>query len=107
MLLVLIWVAPALVEASIDDHEHYDCHASADAIAALQSDATVTVGYSHGVGYGFRASAGAVPPYLGGRNVSRGVVIMPEDGVAPEAYAPLARGNVFRSSGAIDSVFRG
>ena len=75
-------------------HGEDECQGNSDAIAALQSDVNVTVHRSRGIGYGFVGPVGVVPPFLGGPNVTRGVVIMPEEGVAPEAYAPLARGKL-------------
>jgi hypothetical protein len=91
--LLLVYVAAALAEPAGHRHRpEYQCPGSSDAVAALQSDANVKVHHSPGIGYGFLGPAGALPSFLGGPNVTRGVVIMPENGVAPEAYAPLARG---------------
>ncbi|KAG0599074.1 hypothetical protein M758_12G125500 [Ceratodon purpureus] len=94
--LLLMWAASgglALAE--------YDCHATSDAISALQSDGNVTVQHSPGIGYGFLGLKEDLPFLGGGGNVTRGVVIVPEDGVAPEAYAPLARGLAVRGSYAV------
>jgi len=91
LLLLLLVRAVSVIEC----RSEYKCHGSPEAIAALQSDGNVTINRIPGIGYGFLGPTGVAPPFVGGPNVTRGLVLMPEDGVAPEAYAPLARGNDF------------
>lgn len=83
----LLWAT--LVGALLENS--HKCRANSVAIAALQSDANVTVHRKGDIGYIFLSQTAVIPPFLGGPNVTRGVVIMPEKHVAPEAYAPLAR----------------
>lgn len=94
----LLLLMPALVlpiEVAIHPHmNNYECRASSDARGAMQSDDNVILRRIPGVGYGFLGRKVVVPAYLGGPNVTRGVVVMPETGVDPEAYAPLARGKL-------------
>ena len=93
-----LWVAAlCAVGVAASDGDQYECLGSSDAMAALQSNDNITVQHMEGVGYAFVISPAlvislAIPGYAGGPNLTRGVVIFPEDDVAPEAYAPLARG---------------
>lgn len=91
--LALLWLAFTFFALnSVESTHHGDyCRGTSDAIAALQSDANVSVHHTQGIGYGFLIQT-AIPPFFAGPNVTKGVVILPEDDVAPEAYAPLARG---------------
>lgn len=60
------------------------CVADDEALAALREDAAdnITVSYTPEIGYGFVDVTA---------NVTRGLVFLPEVGVAPEAYAVYAR----------------
>lgn len=90
---LLPWLAAVLVVATGVVDAKYACRGSENGLAALQSDANVTVRRTKGVGYEFLLSP-AIPVLTaaGGPNVTRGIVFIPEKHVAPEAYAPLAHG---------------
>lgn len=78
-----------------EQRERYTCRGSSDAEAALQSNENVTVKHTKGLGYAFLINASNFIPagLAGGPFLNRGVVFLPDDGVAPQAYAPLSRGN--------------
>jgi len=93
VVVVLLWLVAALAVATGGVDAKYACQGSENGFAALQSDANVTVRRTKGVGYEFVLSP-AIPVWTaaGGPNVTRGIVFIPENLVAPEAYAPLAHG---------------
>jgi hypothetical protein len=78
------------------------CPADEEAMAAMRAADNVSVSYTRGIGYSFVNTANSVTipftpgiPYsfvnTGGNNITLGMVILPELGVAPEAYAVYAR----------------
>lgn len=79
------------------------CPANEEAMAAMRGAAdNVSVSYTRGIGYSFVNTANSVTipftpgiPYsfvnTVGDNITLGMVILPELGVAPEAYAVYAR----------------
>ncbi len=78
------------------------CPADEVAMAAMRAVDNVSVSYTRGIGYSFVNTANSVTipftpgiPYsfvnTGGNNITLGMVILPELGVAPEAYAVYAR----------------
>jgi len=80
------------------------CPADEEAMAAMRAVDNVSVSYTRGIGYSFVNTANSVTipftpgiPYsfvnTAGNNITLGMVILPELGVAPEAYAVYARLN--------------
>jgi len=78
------------------------CPADEEAMAAMRAVDNVSVSYTRGIGYSFVNTANSVTipftpgiPYsfvnTAGNNITLGMVILPELGVAPEAYAVYAR----------------
>ncbi len=78
------------------------CPANEEAMAAMRAADNVSVSYTRGIGYSFVNTANSVTipftpgiPYsfvnTGVENITLGMVILPELGVAPEAYAVYAR----------------
>ncbi len=78
------------------------CPADEEAMTAMRASDNVSVSYTRGIGYSFVNTANSVMipftpgiPYsfvnTGGNNITLGMVILPELGVAPEAYAVYAR----------------
>ena len=74
------------------------CPGSSSAEEAMRSTDTLRISRTPGIGLTFLSTTNAASPLVGGPNVTRGIVILPETGVAPEAYAPHARGNSNNSS---------
>lgn len=73
-------------------HKHY-CDATSDAIAALQSDANVSVHHIPGTGFAFHSLLDRSRLFDG-----KAIIIVPDHDVAPQAYAPLARGKYSNTS---------
>jgi hypothetical protein len=78
------------------------CPADEEAMAAMLAADNVSVSYTRGIGYSFVNTANSVTiPFTPGilysfvntvgKNIKLGMVILPELGVAPEAYAVYAR----------------
>lgn len=75
-----------------EEDEPYCCPGSSSAEEAMRSTETLRISRTPGIGLTFLSTNNSASPLVGGPNVTRGIVILPETGVAPEAYAPYARG---------------
>jgi hypothetical protein len=97
LLLLLLGVVASLrgltrsADAGEDDEP--SCPGSSSAEEAMRSTETLRISRTPGIGLTFLSTNNSASPLVGGPNVTRGIVILPETGVAPEAYAPYARGN--------------
>ncbi|CAM6085633.1 unnamed protein product [Calypogeia fissa] len=67
------------------------CKPNSAALEALHSTQKFTVQTIEHIGYGFYFHNPALSEMVGGSNVTRGLVILPEDGIEAAAYAPYAR----------------
>ncbi|CAM6091787.1 unnamed protein product [Calypogeia fissa] len=85
-LLVLLLVFRRIAEAGGSV-----CKANSAALEALHSTLNFTVQTMEPIGYGFYFRNPALSQLVGGPNVTRGLVILPADGIDAAAYAPYAR----------------
>ncbi|CAM6085646.1 unnamed protein product [Calypogeia fissa] len=88
---ILCLLAPLLVFGHIAEAGGFVCSPNPAALQALYSTQNFTVQTIEQIGYGFYFRNPALSPVIGGPNVTRGLVILPEDGIKPAAYAPYAR----------------
>nr|PNR51596.1 hypothetical protein PHYPA_010783 [Physcomitrium patens] len=94
---IIVLVAAIAVATAQDnwhgnkERENFQFSFSEQAADALRSQENLSAEYVAGIGYAFLGTNATVSSILRGPKMSRGLVIMPEAGVAPEAYAPFAR----------------
>lgn len=97
---IIVLVAAIAVATAQDnwhgnkERENFQFSFSEQAADALRSQENLSAEYVAGIGYAFLGTNATVSSILRGPKMSRGLVIMPEAGVAPEAYAPFARGAI-------------
>lgn len=97
LLLLLLGVVGSLRglthDAKAREEDEPSCPGSRSAEEAMRSTETLIISRTPGIGITFLSTNNSASPLVGGPNVTRGIVILPETGVSPEAYAPYARGN--------------
>ena len=97
LLLLLLGVVASLRglthSAEAEEEDEPSCPGSSSAEEAMRSTETLRISRKPGIGLTFLSTNHSASPLVGGPNITRGIVILPETGVAPEAYAPYARGN--------------
>lgn len=99
MLLLLLFGGVASIrgltlDAKAEEKREPSCLGSKSAAEAMRSTQTLIFSRRPGIGLTFLSTSNSASPLEGGPNVTRGIVILPETGVSPEAYAPYARGNL-------------